>query len=134
MDTFVTIKTFTYPSEAYILRGKLESEGVVCFLKDELNVQTNPMNSNAYGGVKLQVKESDIQQTIEILKAGGYKLDDDSSPPKFFVNIASRTSNIPLFKKLPDLFRVLIVFVLLILGSLFLIGFIFQFLHDKLSF
>ena len=46
-DTFVTLKTYTYPSEAYILRGKLETEGIVCFIKDELTVQSNPLYSNA---------------------------------------------------------------------------------------
>lgn len=28
MEQFVTIKTFTYPHEAYVIRGKLESEGI----------------------------------------------------------------------------------------------------------
>lgn len=28
MDQFVTIKTFTYPHQSYVVRGKLEFEGI----------------------------------------------------------------------------------------------------------
>jgi DNA-directed RNA polymerase subunit RPC12/RpoP len=55
----------------------LESEGITCFVKDELTVQVHPFISNAIGGVKLQVKESDLSQTIEILKETGYIKDDN---------------------------------------------------------
>ena len=134
METFITLKTFTYPSEAYILRGKLESEGIECFIKDELTIQSNPLYSNAIGGVKLQVKESDFNQAVEILKLGGYMLDDDSQPANIFNTIARRTLKIPLLNLLPDLFRVLIVFVLTILVSVFAIAFIVLFLRDQLTF
>lgn len=119
MDSFITLKTFTYPSEAYILRGKLESEGISCFIKDEFTVQSNPMYSNAVGGVKLQVQEVDLEKAIEILKAGGYTLDDYSQPPKFYLNFARISDKIPLFNKIPELFRVLIIFVILVCGILY---------------
>jgi type III secretory pathway lipoprotein EscJ len=64
--------TFTYPMELAVLRTRLEADGIECLVLDELTVQANPLYSNAVGGVKLQVRESDIQKAVEILKDGGY--------------------------------------------------------------
>ena len=71
-EKFVTVLTTTYGSEIAVIRGRLESEGITCFVKDELTVQVNPFYSNAIGGVKLQVPENELNQAIEILKETGY--------------------------------------------------------------
>lgn len=67
-DQLVTIKTYTYPHELYIERGKLESEGISTFLKDEITVQVYNFYSNAVGGVKLQVFPDDVERALEILE------------------------------------------------------------------
>jgi hypothetical protein len=72
MNSWITIKTFTYPTEVAVLRSRLESEGIECFVQDELITQINPFYSNAVGGVKLQVRKEDVERAMEILKEGGY--------------------------------------------------------------
>lgn len=72
MENWETILTFTYPQEAHIAQGFLESEGVDSILTDELTVQVQNFYSNAIGGVKLQVKQEDIEKASSILKNGGY--------------------------------------------------------------
>lgn len=67
MQQLVTIKTFTYPHEAYIIIGKLESEGIYTFLRDEMTVQVHNFYSNAVGGVKLQVPSEDVERALAIL-------------------------------------------------------------------
>ena len=67
-DNFITIKTFSYPHEVAIIRGRLESEEIECFVQDELTLQVNPFYSNAIGGVKLQVRESDVERAMKILE------------------------------------------------------------------
>jgi len=79
-NNFVTVLTFTYPYEVAIIRSRLESEGIECFVQDELTVQVNPFYSNAIGGIKLQVRESDLERTIEILKEAGYIKEEDFQP------------------------------------------------------
>ncbi|HEY0029110.1 MAG TPA: DUF2007 domain-containing protein [Bacteroidia bacterium] len=69
-DQFVTIRTYSYPHEVAIIRGRLKSEGIECFVKDELTVQVNPFYSNAIGGVKLQVRESDLERAEAIIQEG----------------------------------------------------------------
>ena len=80
-EKFITVLTTTFGYEVAIIRGRLESEGITCFVQDELTVQVNPLYSNAIGGVKLQVKESDLPRAIEILKETGYIKDKDLPSP-----------------------------------------------------
>lgn len=69
MEHLVTIKTFTYPHEAYVIRGRLESEGIQTFLKDEMTVQVYNFYSNAIGGVKLQVLSADVERALNIIES-----------------------------------------------------------------
>jgi type III secretory pathway lipoprotein EscJ len=71
-EKFITVMTFVYAHEVAIVRGRLEAEGITCFVQDEMTVQVHPFYSNALGGVKLQVLERDLQQAVEILKETGY--------------------------------------------------------------
>ena len=72
MDNWQTIITFTQPHDAHFAKGLLESEGIETIIRDELTAQVNNFYSNAIGGVKLDVKESDLITATSILKEGGY--------------------------------------------------------------
>lgn len=67
-EKIIVLTTFTYPTEAYALMARLEEEGVECFLGDENIVTVNPFLSNAVGGVKLKIKESDAEKALLILE------------------------------------------------------------------
>lgn len=80
-ERFITIATFNDHTEAHILKGRLEAEGILCFLKDENIVAVQPFYSFAVGGIKLQVTEGDVEEAHKILydiRKGGneYILDD----------------------------------------------------------
>ena len=80
-DTFVVIATFQYSSEAHIIRGKLESEGIKVFMADHITIDTDPLMSNAIGGVKLKVSLKQEKKAKEILNSiSKYSLDDDLKP------------------------------------------------------
>ncbi len=72
MSTWVTIQTFTFPSEAYTAKAKLESCGIDAFLKDEMTTQVINIYSNAIGGVKLQVEQVFVEEARKILIEGGF--------------------------------------------------------------
>jgi len=80
-EKFITVLTVAFPHEMAVIRGRLESEGVTCFVQDELTVQVHPFYSNAIGGVKLQVLERDLNQAVEILKETGYIKEENLPPP-----------------------------------------------------
>lgn len=77
-STFTTVATFTYSSEAKIIQGRLEAEGIQAFLRDDLTIDTDPLVSNAIGGVKLEVFTEDATKGREILETiSQYSVSDD---------------------------------------------------------
>lgn len=64
----VSIKVFDNPMEAHILKSRLESEGIPCFLQDENIVSLNPLYNYAVGGIKLNIRACDVQQVQDILQ------------------------------------------------------------------
>ena len=63
----VTVDTFDMPTEAHLAKGLLEANGLTAFLADELTVGVAWHLSNAVGGIKLQVAETDVERAINIL-------------------------------------------------------------------
>ncbi|EGV42155.2 DUF2007 domain-containing protein [Bizionia argentinensis JUB59] len=76
-DTFTTIAVFQYTSEAEIIKGRLEAEGISVFLLDNHTINTNPIVSNAIGGVKLKVLSGQEKEAKEILNSiSTYSMDN----------------------------------------------------------
>ncbi|OSZ78874.1 hypothetical protein CAP35_11670 [Chitinophagaceae bacterium IBVUCB1] len=69
----VTIAVFAVAFQAQLLKGRLEADGIPCFIKDEHTVQVNPMLNNALGGIKLQVMEEDVPTAVGLLRYSGYR-------------------------------------------------------------
>ena len=79
--TFVTVAKYQYSSEAQIAKGRLEADGIPVFLVDNLTIDTDPLVSNAIGGVKLKVYAENEHEAIEILKSiKQYSMDGDGHP------------------------------------------------------
>jgi len=78
-DIFKLIGRYQYSSEAIIFKGKLESEGIEVFMRDNYMVEANPLYSNAVGGVKLFVKNEDFAKAKDILsQVSQYSLDENN--------------------------------------------------------
>ena len=79
-EIFSTVASFQYSSEAQIVKGRLEAEGIRVFLSDNLTIDTDPLVSNAIGGVKLKVRFEDEDDAISILKSiNRYSIDDQGN-------------------------------------------------------
>ena len=77
---FTTVAIFQYSSEAQIIKGRLESENIEVFLTDNLTIDTDPLVSNAIGGVKLKVLSHQAKEAKEILiSIEKYSLDDEGN-------------------------------------------------------
>ena len=64
---FITIKSSHYVSDLVVLKSKLESEGIKCFMRNELT--TLVMSHMATFETELQVREKDLERALEIMKA-----------------------------------------------------------------
>lgn len=79
-NTFKTIARFQYSSEAQIIKGRLEAEGIQVFLSDHLTIDTDPLVSNAIGGVKLKVLTDQALKAQHILSSiHKYSIDDEGN-------------------------------------------------------
>jgi hypothetical protein len=77
-EKFALLRRFQYSSEAVIYQGKLESYGIEVFMRDIHLIDTNPLYSNAFGGIKLYVRTEDFEKANNILNdINLYSVDDD---------------------------------------------------------
>jgi hypothetical protein len=67
MEYIVTIATFYDPFRAQIFKTKLESEGIPCFLADGNLVPSISFFTDE-GGVKLKVRQEDIEKAMEVIE------------------------------------------------------------------
>ena len=78
---FTQVGVYQYSSEAIIFKGKLEAEGITVFMHDNNTIDSDPMISNAIGGVKLFVKQEDAERATTVLSnISAYSLDDNNKP------------------------------------------------------
>jgi len=68
MKKFRTVAIFTYPAEAQVTKGKLESEGISVFLRNEYTIAAEPFASNAMGGIKMDVYVEDFVKANAIVE------------------------------------------------------------------
>ena len=65
-DSFTTLAVFEYSTEAHLVKSKLDSEGFKTMLMDEKTIDSDPLISQAIGGVKLQVHNDDLDRALAI--------------------------------------------------------------------
>jgi len=77
-NEFTKIGSYQYSSEAVIIKGKLEAEGITVFMADNFTIDADPLMSNAIGGVKLFIKTEQLEEAKNILSAiSRYSLDNE---------------------------------------------------------
>lgn len=78
---FYRLGAFEYAADVQIIKGKLESEGIAVFLRDENTLNSDPLLSHAIGGVKLEVYTKDKDRALEIYnEIRNYAVDDNDNP------------------------------------------------------
>ena len=76
-EEIVTFETYYNPMEAEIIRAKLESNGIHCFITDESLGVLYPVYNQGGGGIKLKVFARDVEKCREILADEGLPPDED---------------------------------------------------------
>ncbi len=65
---FVILRSYDNYVSAHIAMGRLEEDGIKCWLKDENTVTIDPILTNAVGGIKLMVTASQAERAAGILR------------------------------------------------------------------
>ncbi len=76
-DRLVTVASFATPTEASLAASRLEQEGIRSFLENENTIATDFLLSNAIGGVRVVVAESDVLRAREVLQMSPAVIDED---------------------------------------------------------
>ena len=67
MEDYKTIAIFTFPSEYVVLKLLFDQEDIRYVFLHETMIGVLPFHSNAFGGIRLQVHQEDIQKAKEIM-------------------------------------------------------------------
>lgn len=67
-EDFVTVATFSQPVEAHLARSKLESEGITCFVSEELYNYGGWLFPSAQAKVKLKVPAAEAEMARNVLR------------------------------------------------------------------
>lgn len=89
LGTLVGSSMRNQPVQAYIAKSKLESEGVDCWIADDVVVTLNWFQSQFLGGVKLRVRERDAKKARLVLEetvpaASGEEAEHETEPLSIF--------------------------------------------------
>jgi DNA-directed RNA polymerase subunit RPC12/RpoP len=81
IDNYTILATFPYSTEAQITKSKLEAEQISVMLLDEKTVDSDPLISQAIGGVKLLVSNEDFEKALLIYnEIRAYEVDSNGNP------------------------------------------------------
>jgi Putative prokaryotic signal transducing protein len=67
-ETLVTIAVFQSQTEFLLARTRLQSADIECFAYDENILRIGGWHSHMFGGIRLQVRESEAQDARAILQ------------------------------------------------------------------
>ena len=63
----VAVRSYDNYISAHIMMGRLKEEYINCWLQNENSVTLDPFLSNAIGGIKLMVTETQAARALELL-------------------------------------------------------------------
>jgi Putative prokaryotic signal transducing protein len=70
-DSLIVIASHLRPEEAGMLRGLLDSAGIMAVMRDEVLSGVNPFLQPAIGGAKVAVRAADAASALEIIRSAG---------------------------------------------------------------
>ena len=65
-DNYTVLTVFEYSTEAHLIKSRLDSDGIRTLLMDEKTIDSDPLISQAIGGVKLLVHNNDLENALNI--------------------------------------------------------------------
>lgn len=80
-DNYTLLATFEFSTEAQLIKSTLDSQNISTMLMDEKTIDSDPLISQAIGGVKLLVINEDSEKALEIYNTlRVYITDKDGNP------------------------------------------------------
>jgi len=122
-EKMVEIARFTYARDAQALVSLLKSEGIDCYIRNEIITQFFSGLMDV-GGAIVELLESDVPHALEVMEEFGYELPDENQQPDQIQVVSNITRNIPFLRKLSLENQILLFFILI---AVLLAAFIFAY-------
>lgn len=119
-DKIVEIARFQQPAEAQTLIALLKSEGIECYLRNELSSQLMAGYLDV-GGARIEILESDVARALEVMEAGGYDIPSEDEEADQIQTVGGWTRHIPflrnfaLEKQIVIFFMIIAIFLALLI-------------------
>ena len=66
-----TLASYNQLMDAYLLRARLEANGIPSYIRDENLITLDWLYANAIGGAKVDVADEDYDRALELMDAEG---------------------------------------------------------------
>lgn len=121
-DKMVEIARFQQPTEAQTLIALLKSEGIECYLRNEISSQLMAGYLDV-GGARVEILESDVPLALEVMEAGGYDIPSEEEGAEQIQTVAGWTRHIPFLRNFA-LEKQIVIFLMIIAVFLALLIFL----------
>ncbi|MDR1202570.1 MAG: DUF2007 domain-containing protein [Tannerellaceae bacterium] len=111
-DKMVEIARFQYPAEAQTLIALLKSEGIDCYIRNELSTQVMGGYVDM-GGVRVELLESEAPHALEVMVANGYEIPDENEEPEQIKTVVGWARHIPFLRNLSLEKQILFLFIII---------------------
>lgn len=111
-DKMVEIARFQYPAEALTLMALLQSEGIECYLRNELSSQLMAGYIDV-GGARVEILESDVARALEVMEAGGYDIPSEDEEAAQIRTVSGWTRHIPFLRNYALEKQIVILFLII---------------------
>lgn len=111
-DKMVEIARFQYPADAGTLMALLQSEGIECYLRNELSSQLMAGYIDV-GGARVEILESDVARALEVMEAGGYDILSEDEEAAQIRTVSGWTRHIPFLRNYALEKQIVILFLII---------------------
>ena len=113
MEKIVEIANFRQAERAEVLASLLRSEGIDCYVRNE-------MSSRVFGGLvdigaRVELLESDLPRAVEIMKIGGFFAEQDNPDETMTYGLLTEVRNNTFLEKKMIIIIALLVIVIALL-------------------
>lgn len=116
MDRMIEIARFLNPSEAYTLISYLKSEGIDCYLRNEITTSIYPYLDPS-GGARVEILEENLERALQVMHEGGFETSSIKDKLDFTEDFDGKKSLLS-FLSLEQ--RILLI-IILVIGTLAII-------------
>lgn len=110
MDNMVEVARFTRPTDAHALASLLQSEGIECYVRNELTSQTLGMID--LGGVRVELLESDVQRALQVMLDNGYEIPREDEQPEEIKTVSGIARQFPFLRRFSPEKQIILLFLL----------------------